>query len=233
LYSSLQMDPKMGGCCYPGCNQKASRKTMDPRRPGRRVSFHKFPTRPHLREQWCNIIMRAGKTTTLPGPWGPSKNTRVCSLHFDLDDIQQDDRTLPSGKYAHSRTKSTAVPLLPWYTQRRVETKDASTSTDDITHLFDPLAVDVTQAWTPAYLGELEATLGPAPQIIKVEPSVPNEDTPSFSHDELMYGEPLFSPGQWPSFTHLEPMVSISELNESVNLDFTSLLEMEEQYTTQ
>ncbi|XP_077861527.1 THAP domain-containing protein 1-like, partial [Saccoglossus kowalevskii] len=67
-------------CCVPEC-PKAGYRIQD----GRKVSFHKIPSREQIRLKWIHAIKRdPGKHFTI------SKHTKVCSLHFHEDDFTVD-----------------------------------------------------------------------------------------------------------------------------------------------
>ena len=59
-----------------------------------KISFHKFPTDPDLRDEWLKNMQREN--------WEPLPNSHICSLHFKEEDFQI---------YSRDENKSRKKPL--------------------------------------------------------------------------------------------------------------------------
>ncbi|XP_056095645.1 golgin subfamily A member 6-like protein 6 [Rhinichthys klamathensis goyatoka] len=79
-------------CCVPQCANSSRYNSV--------ISFHAFPIDPEVRAQWLARIRRDNFT--------PTKNTRVCSVHFKRDDFVLTIRTLRKLK------KGTIPSLFAW-----------------------------------------------------------------------------------------------------------------------
>ena len=70
-------------CNVPGCKSGYAplKKELEyPTVEETKISFHKFPIDPDLRQEWLKNIKRDN--------WEPFPNSHVCSLHFKEDDFQ-------------------------------------------------------------------------------------------------------------------------------------------------
>ena len=139
---------KMGWkCCVPGC--RSGYATFGSRRKGiqattnssrsedeQRISFFAFPKSEAMLQLWLKAIPRA--------KFIPSKSSRVCSLHFDNDDIIATSQDTNSSRLNKRRKgdvnlqifalKSSAIPRLfpncPKYLSvKRKQSRSASSST--------------------------------------------------------------------------------------------------------
>lgn len=88
----------MRSCAFPGCGMKM--KWHNP------VSFHRLPFHDSLiLKQWLLILQIDIET---PVELLMQKDYRVCSAHFDPDDLTQDKRVCDQTK--RMRLKKTAIP---------------------------------------------------------------------------------------------------------------------------
>ncbi|CAH0731426.1 unnamed protein product, partial [Brenthis ino] len=82
-------------CCVIGCKSYTDdRNNVD----GNKVSFHSFPSDVILRNQWVHSINREG--------WTPSKYSKICSLHFDKEDIIKTNK-------GYKKIREGAYPKVP------------------------------------------------------------------------------------------------------------------------
>lgn len=95
-------------CCVPGCKSGyASQKTDI--HPAAKISFHRFPLKDFLKNQWLRKI---------PRKFTPSSNSRVCSLHFtsaDFIDSRYDKdtrRRIARGDRKRKTLRDDAVPSI-------------------------------------------------------------------------------------------------------------------------
>ncbi|XP_037293105.1 zinc finger protein 267 [Manduca sexta] len=79
-------------CCVKGCKNNTNIKKKDP---NYMVSFHAFPTNPELRIKWLRAIGRP--------KWDPPSHTRICSVHFNYDQITHES--------SRNRIKDDAYPV--------------------------------------------------------------------------------------------------------------------------
>ncbi|CAH0589226.1 unnamed protein product [Chrysodeixis includens] len=83
-------------CCVEGCGNNSNNKKKDP---NTIISFHAFPSNSELKAKWLRAIGRPH--------WVPPNYSRVCSAHFNFDQINYDGSRI--------RVKDDAYPvnLLP------------------------------------------------------------------------------------------------------------------------
>ncbi|XP_048486906.1 uncharacterized protein LOC105381158 isoform X7 [Plutella xylostella] len=82
-------------CCIDGCKSYSDdRRFVD----GSKISFHAFPNDTGLKQQWIQLINKAG--------WSPTKYSKVCSLHFNAEDILNTKKGL-------KKIKEGACPNIP------------------------------------------------------------------------------------------------------------------------
>ena len=62
-------------CVAYGCTNRICEEIRE-----RNISFHSFPKNDIIRQQWINAVNRKN--------WEPSKNSRLCSVHFLEGDFQ-------------------------------------------------------------------------------------------------------------------------------------------------
>jgi hypothetical protein len=48
------------------------------------VVLTRFPAKTEIRDEWVQIVRDGGR----PNDWTPSNNTKICSLHFNLEDLK-------------------------------------------------------------------------------------------------------------------------------------------------
>ncbi|KAF9421295.1 hypothetical protein HW555_002767 [Spodoptera exigua] len=83
-------------CCVQGCGNNSNNKKKDP---NSLISFHAFPSNQEQKTKWLKAIGRPN--------WTPANHARICSAHFNYDQINYDGCRI--------RIKDDAVPvnLLP------------------------------------------------------------------------------------------------------------------------
>ena len=86
-------------CCAVGCSNDSRFVSK-----GQGISFHRFPTEDSLLKEWLAKISRAGLTVT--------KDTRLCSDHFEPDCFERDLRAELLGSKGKRTLKPDAVPTI-------------------------------------------------------------------------------------------------------------------------
>ncbi|XP_031764849.2 zinc finger protein 490-like [Galleria mellonella] len=66
-------------CCVKGCGNNSNNKKKNP---SSNTSFHAFPSNQELRMKWLKAIGRPN--------WDPPSHARICSAHFNYDQINHD-----------------------------------------------------------------------------------------------------------------------------------------------
>ncbi|XP_059057800.1 zinc finger protein 99-like [Achroia grisella] len=79
-------------CCVKGCSNNSNDKKKNP---SNNTSFHAFPTNQEQRIKWLRAIGRPN--------WEPPSHARICSAHFDYDQINHDS--------CRTRIKDDACPV--------------------------------------------------------------------------------------------------------------------------
>lgn len=75
--------------------------------PSERISLHKFPVDPKLREKWVKQVRRTR------AQWTPTKNSVLCSEHFSEDSFEVDSAIAATfGISKKRRLKPDAVPTI-------------------------------------------------------------------------------------------------------------------------
>ena len=75
--------------------------------PSERISLHKFPADPKLREKWVKQVRRTR------AQWTPTKHSVLCSEHFSEDSFEVDSAIAATfGISKKRRLKSDAVPTI-------------------------------------------------------------------------------------------------------------------------
>ncbi len=75
--------------------------------PTERISLHKFPTDPKLREKWVKQVRRTR------AQWTPTKHFVLCSEHFSEDSFEVDSAIAATfGISNKRRLKPDAVPTI-------------------------------------------------------------------------------------------------------------------------
>jgi len=85
-------------CCAVGCSND-SRFAIK----GQGISFHRFPTEGSLSKEWLAKISRVGLEVT--------KDTRLCSVHFEPDCFERDLRAELLGSKRKRKLNPDAVPI--------------------------------------------------------------------------------------------------------------------------
>ncbi|XP_064467623.1 uncharacterized protein LOC135378506 [Ornithodoros turicata] len=108
------------------------------------VRFHSFPSRPHeveRRQKWILAVRRIGEDGK---PWEPSKNSRICSLHFvsgKPSNIESSPAYVPTifpDVYKRSQSSAGAVDNFNRYharNQKKVKVSSSTVHTDSL-HAF-------------------------------------------------------------------------------------------------
>lgn len=124
-------------CCVPGCKTGYKLKSCEDSKVKnpRAISRHIFPADVDLKRKWIRAIPRSTENQE------PTKNSRVCGLHFLEEDFilysQDDDMLKKEGLESKSlerrRLKDNAIPSvfpnLPSYlTQEKAKERSSTTS---------------------------------------------------------------------------------------------------------
>ncbi len=89
-------------CAAPGCRSGYDGPC------GNKLSFHKFPDNPILKEKWIKAIPRDTSN------WLPTKHSRVCGLHFQEDDyVDSRDSHVERRKKKTTTRKSLKKSAIP------------------------------------------------------------------------------------------------------------------------
>jgi THAP domain len=67
--------------------------------------FTRFPANADIRAEWVRILHEGGR----PDEWEPSNNTKICSLHFDLEQLKFNDKGTQIVKGANPNIPKTDV----------------------------------------------------------------------------------------------------------------------------
>ena len=86
-------------CCAVGCSNDSRFVSK-----GQGISFHRFPTEDSLLIEWLAKISRVGLEVT--------KDTRLCSDHFESDCFERDLRAELLGSKGKRTLKPDAVPTI-------------------------------------------------------------------------------------------------------------------------
>ncbi|XP_059477685.1 uncharacterized protein LOC132198028 [Neocloeon triangulifer] len=78
----------MPGCVVAWCGQNSSVRIMDPRLVDRKVTFHNLPSDSAMKKLWVQALRHGGRADN----WEPSPNAKICSLHFDPQELQYNGR---------------------------------------------------------------------------------------------------------------------------------------------
>lgn len=132
----------MVSCCVYGCNKRSGRD---------KISFHRFPDDPKLRELWIKAVNRRN--------WTPKLSTRLCADHFRPCDL---NKTYHSNK-VHLRVGvvPSIFPIFPTPLQitinNMVEDSSSVNDPDDDTYFDEEENYDLSKSTS---------------NIIKVEPGL-------------------------------------------------------------
>ena len=107
-------------CCVPLCRSSSGQRLERERLGMARLSFHSFPgVKTDKGKLWIAKICRD------PGPkFKVNHNTKVCSLHFTVDDYISGDASIHSNRRV---LKATTVPsIFPWTVEKLIRTSMTS-----------------------------------------------------------------------------------------------------------
>ena len=86
-------------CCGVGCSNDSRFVSK-----GQGISFHRFPTEDSLLKEWLAKISRVGLEVT--------KDTRLCSVHFEPDCFERDLRAELLGSKGKRKLMPDTVPTI-------------------------------------------------------------------------------------------------------------------------
>ncbi|VVC97874.1 unnamed protein product [Leptidea sinapis] len=150
-------------CCIKVCrNYKRRLKTM------KKVTFHRLPNKPSLRERWVEIIRQSRGEDH----WNPARHSLICSDHFRAKDLYF------TSNQSRQRLKRQAIPCKALFLSSTKSDDDESG--DEVSNITKDLITtnksDDTTTINSDGRAEYEV-------IIKTEPES-DEETASTSHVE-------------------------------------------------